>query len=51
MLEIEITETMAIENLDTLAVYGSEINRYSTRLCVDDFERDIPQYRFSRRCR
>ena len=37
MLEIEITETMAIENLDTLAVYGSEINRYGLRLCVDDF--------------
>ncbi len=37
MLEIEITETMAIENLDTLSIYGSEINRYGLKLCVDDF--------------
>ena len=36
-LEIEITETVAVDNLETLSAYGERINRYGLKLCVDDF--------------
>ena len=37
LLEIEITETVAVDNLEVLSAYGERINRYGLRLCLDDF--------------